>query len=483
MSNITQINDQLLNADTASFVNGNIFTSTNPALSASYALTSSFLPVGTYQITASWAQSASQALTASVVLDKSTYSAGIISGSGWSNPSPLDGTIIVPNVKAALYSTVDFSGPLYVYDITGGVISTLSDNDTNYIYVDYNNGSPQYSVTQDYNEINYSNKVLDLIVYRAGNFIHVLEFGNQGAGLASKMNDRFITVDRFARESGLELILDTTNGYVTASAGVAWNGSYRQQLAEINSGTDIFFRSYHSASVWVYNTSADTINNFIYDTGIDTASVSPGKYLTNWYYRGQEVNDHIYEVVSSGEYDSVAAAQLATQPNLPELISSHAFLMGRIIVQSGSFDGIVESAYEQVFSPTSVTKHNDLTNIQGGSSGEYYHLTQADYNIVVSGTSSWASSSLTASYLNPGTYQITASWAESSSQAISSSYALTASYAMNGGGGGGITEIQAGDSSINVTNGTGPIVTLTANGGGGTNLGLVYVVSIGYIMP
>ena len=83
-----------------------------------------------------------------------------------------------------------------------------------------------------------------------------------------------------------------------------------------------------------------------------------------------------------------------------------------------------------------------------------------------------------------GSLQGTASYANSASQAISSSYALTASYAMNGGGGGSITEIQAGDSSITVTNGTGPVVTLTANNsGGGTDLGLTYVVSIGYIMP
>lgn len=45
--------------------------------------------------------------------------------------------------------------------------------------------------------------------------------------------------------------------------------------------------------------------------------------------------------------------------------------------------------------------------------------------------------------------------AESSSYAVTSSYALTASYALNGGGG----------------------------GSGGTNLGLVYVVSLGYLMP
>lgn len=74
-----------------------------------------------------------------------------------------------------------------------------------------------------------------------------------------------------------------------------------------------------------------------------------------------------------------------------------------------------------------------------------------------------------------------ASYASTSSIANSASYALTASYALNGGGG-GVTLIQA-STGINVTNGSGPTVTIEATSTGGTNLGLTYAVSIGYLMP
>jgi hypothetical protein len=53
-----------------------------------------------------------------------------------------------------------------------------------------------------------------------------------------------------------------------------------------------------------------------------------------------------------------------------------------------------------------------------------------------------------------GIYAQTASLANTASLAVSSSYATTASFALNGGG-----------------------------TSGGTNLGLVYAVSLGYIMP
>jgi hypothetical protein len=52
----------------------------------------------------------------------------------------------------------------------------------------------------------------------------------------------------------------------------------------------------------------------------------------------------------------------------------------------------------------------------------------------------------------------------------------------SGGGAGTITQIQAGP-GIQITNGTGPVVTVEATSAGGTNLGLVYAVSLGYIMP
>lgn len=92
----------------------------------------------------------------------------------------------------------------------------------------------------------------------------------------------------------------------------------------------------------------------------------------------------------------------------------------------------------------------------------------------VSGSIASASYAATASYVTGSIYN-------STNPALSSSYALTASYALNGGGG-GITLIQAG-TGINVTNGSGPTVTIAATSTGGTNLGLTYAVSIGYFMP
>ena len=318
-----------------------------------------------------------------------TYSAGILTGSTtWSPVLPLNGQINLPQLKVALYNNPNNIEPIKVYTISSGTtgsggISGLTNNDTNYIVIEYNNGSPRYNVLDNDGTVNDSDVILYLIVYRLNNFTHVLEFGNYGAGLPNKLNDRLIMTDRFGWESGLTLGLSGSTGVVTLSSGIAWNGSYRQNLISVNSQDDIFFKNYHSGGTWVYDTSGNTINNVYYDNGINVVSGTTGKYLVNWYFRGQEINDHLYEVYGTSEYDDITIAEASGVPELPELITSHAFLVGRIIVGVNQTTGITQTAFSTVFQPSGAPGlHNNLTGIQGGIGGEYYHLTSNQYNNV-----------------------------------------------------------------------------------------------------
>ena len=282
----------------------------------------------------------------------------------------------------ALYNNSDFIEPLLVYNVTGGTSGTeftsLSDNDTNYVYVDYNSGSPIFVVSTSDAAINDSNVIIYLVLYRAGNFVHILEYGKMGAGLSNKINQRFEKTQRFAKESGLVLGL-SASGVATLSGGVTWNASNRKSITAVNSMDNTFFKNYHVGGSWTYSTSSDYINNTYYDDGTDLVSASASKYLVNWYYRGQETNGHLYELYSESQYDNVSLAQLATEPQTPELISSHAFLVGRIIVQVATYSGLVENIVTSTFRTTQVANHNDLNNIQGGLPSEYYHLSSNQY--------------------------------------------------------------------------------------------------------
>jgi hypothetical protein len=315
------------------------------------------------------------------------YSSGPISGStGWSNNS---GEMNLPAIKVSLANNANNIEPNLVYNIASGTtgsggIPSLSNNDTNYIVVEYNGGSPRYNVYNNDGVVDDSSVVIVYIVYRLNTFIHVLEFGNYGAGLANKLNDRFMMTNRFGWESGLNISLSASTGVIDLSAGVAWNGPYRQSLVGINSQDDIFFKNFHSGGTWTYTTTGNTLNNIYYDDGTDIITATSGKYLVNYYYRGQEINDHMYEVYSVNQYDSINEAEAVTNPELPELITSHAFLVGRIIVEVGATTGVTQTAFATVFQASgyapSAGNHNDLSGLQGGVGGQYYHLTSDEYN-------------------------------------------------------------------------------------------------------
>ena len=318
------------------------------------------------------------------VTGPSNYDPGVISGdTGWSSNN--DGSINLPQIRVALYDNPNFFEPLRFYSISSGTtgvgsLPALINNDTNYIIIEYNNGVPRYNVLDNDGTVDFSSILLYMIVYRANNFVHVLEFGDEGAGLPSKLNERIVYTDRFARESGCSLGLSGSTGVVTLSSGVVWNATNRQIVNAVNS-LGIFFRNFHSGGTWVYTTTAHTINNLYYDNGTDLVSATAGKYLVNWYFRGQELNDHLYEVVSSGQFDSLIAADASNEPSLPELITSHAFLVGRIIIEVSATTGITQSAFSNVFQPSGAPGvHNDLTGLQGGLPNEYYHLDSNKYN-------------------------------------------------------------------------------------------------------
>jgi len=371
------------------------------------------------------------------------YSAGLLTNSDqWINNN--DGTVTLPSAYASLYNQITYPSVVEVFLISSGTSGThfpaLSNNDTNYVVIDYSGGTPSWDILTDNSTINGETIVLTHIIYRANNFLHVLDFGNEGIALPNKINDRIVAVNRFGRESGFSLGLSGSTGVVTLTSGIAWNGTNRQSLVAVNSQDDIFFQSYHTGGTWTYTTTANTLNNLYYDDGTNPVLATGGKYLVNWYFRGQEINDHLYEVWGNDEYDSVSEAQLSTEPNLPELITSHAFLTGRIIVQVSATTGTVESAFVQVFQPSTVQAHNDLTSIQGGQAGEYYHLTSSQYNnlssfknIQVDGVTQFSSTSLTDN-LNFSGINIT----------ITSAATNTLVFSAGTGGGGAVSSVTAG---------------------------------------
>jgi hypothetical protein len=102
----------------------------------------------------------------------------IYSASTWTDNS--NGTITLPTVNVVLYNDQYWSGTAANYTVTGGTTGTgitgLTDDAINYIYIDYNSGTPQWVVTTSEPDYNRSDRAKYLTIYRLGLFLHILCF-------------------------------------------------------------------------------------------------------------------------------------------------------------------------------------------------------------------------------------------------------------------------------------------------------------------
>jgi len=80
---------------------------------------------------------------------------------------------------------------------------------------------------------------------------------------------------------------------------------------------------------------------------------------------------------------SVASAQADTAPTIPDHLTYHGVLIGRIIFQkSAATATLVESAWTATFTASAVGDHTLLSNLNSSS---YYHLTNAEYTDLTGG--------------------------------------------------------------------------------------------------
>lgn len=286
-----------------------------------------------------------------------------------------DGTIDVASTDAWLYNNTDFTGLIAKYTIPAITNQALTDSSVNYIVVDYNSGTPQYSVLTSPNAINGSSIILVSNIYREGTELHIIDVDFAKATSIRVVN-RLIQQQRFVRISGLALSESGTR-YIDVGSGVVYYGIRNFNLLAVNSNTDTCELYYHSSGNWT-KTTITAYDNTQYDDGTDLQTLSNNKYCINWVYRFIENPKHIAVTLGSSDYSLTDA--LNSQPPAPPIVlSRQAILVGRIVVEkSASTSYQIDSAFVTTYETMPVKDHNDLGELQGGTVNEYYHLTASE---------------------------------------------------------------------------------------------------------
>lgn len=254
----------------------------------------------------------------------------------------------------------------------------LVDQAISWIYVEYNGGSPRVVTSTSQRTTDFNTNILLGQVFRNGAVLHINTTVRYVATAnASKLIQQLQAIAPYQRASGCVLSATGTRNFAV-TAGSFWNAVVNFTTAAFNSaGTDMFTYMYYNGTAWIEVASQQLIDNTQYNNvASGLATLSNNNYGVHWVY--QEVDGHIVVVYGQGDY-SLAQAQTSTPPGtLPLRLQAAGFLIGRIIIKkSDAAFTQIDSAFISQFGVPSAQDHNSLANLQGGTAGQYYHLTSA----------------------------------------------------------------------------------------------------------
>lgn len=286
-----------------------------------------------------------------------------------------DGTITVAAGTGLIRATdSDVAQILWTdWSAESGANVALTDNDMNYIYVEYNAGSPQVVATTTVRTDDNTNVLLGTI-YREGTTLHITETAKPQVGdHALRMINRLKAVAPYARESG-GILSETGTRNIAVTAGTWWHGLTKFTTSSLDTSVSGTFRYFYrdGATGWTEVTAQTQIDNTQYDNNSGTlATLSNNKYGVHWVYLGQD-SDY-YVLYGQGDYTRSEAENAdAPASNPPHFAESHAKLIGKIVIlKSASTFTSVISAFDTFLNTSTAQDHGSLSGLTDDDHTQY----------------------------------------------------------------------------------------------------------------
>jgi len=333
-----------------------------------------------------------------------------------------DGSLSIGAGIGIIKKTDSCCGETIFFDWDANTNVGLFDGQINHVYVDYNSGYPTIRVTTDELDIDGHSEFELYHVHRDGTDLQGIRHGSKLTDFQRNLQDRLHEGEGHVRALGLITSEGTGNLNIAITAGKIWAEltSYNIGAFDSNSDLNSFSYWYRDGGIgWIEVTDVNVLDNANYDddSGILQALTS-NRYGVHWIYLCE--CGKVYVVYGQGDYKLAEAQGSAPPSSLPTKVSSFGFLVARIIIQEGTTSFLETGiAWDTTFSSSTVQSHNELANLQGGTAGEYYHLTQYlnsiinDFNVSIETSNvdwngwinslTWGSSDFNEAYLNTDT--------------------------------------------------------------------------------
>ena len=289
-----------------------------------------------------------------------------------------DGTASLGGFDVTLKTNTNGLTTIRKYTIASSGPHSFTDGGSEYVYVDYNSGTPLVAVTNDYTIFDEATKVPIFKCWRVGNTVHSLSGDAAGVGLSNKISTMLQSTHPYNRAGNSGLVISEVTSpnprTITVTQSYVYAGTFPQLVSSFTSATDRFTKATVASSTWTYSSTALVYDNTDYNPTTGPVALGNNNYGVRWFYRSIGDVKEVFYVLGTGDHVKEADAWLETErTDLPPVIKQHCVLIGRAVIRKSATSGTTQSLLVNTYAGATITSHNDLNNIQGGTTGAYYH--------------------------------------------------------------------------------------------------------------
>lgn len=299
--------------------------------------------------------------------------------SGFEISDNTDGTVAVAAGTGAIKTVDSEMSPPYFFDFAGDASVSLNDEADNYVYIDYNAGTPVVAVATSLSSLNFHTHLLIGEVRRDGTSLHITNNGMRFTDFYHKMSLRLFEIYGLQRASGLAFS-ETGTMNIAVTAGVFYAATTRLTSAAIDTSAADTFTSYYRDGVggWTEQTSQTAVDWTKYDDGSGTlATLGNNQYSVFHVFglieEGSEIS--IYLLYGQASYLYAQALAATVPSSIPSELSSPtaSMYLGKIIIQKENTTSFttVQYAWDQAIGFSAATDHGELAGLSDDDHPQY----------------------------------------------------------------------------------------------------------------
>lgn len=275
---------------------------------------------------------------------------------------------------------------VYWDTVTG---QSVPANTERYVYWSYNGGSPAIILSATHPTDLHTNIFLGE-VHNVGGVMSIHEIQRVSGDFAHRLQDWLTAIIGTRIESG-STFSEPAARKIALTSGIAYATNFAPQtVPAFDSNAGGTFTNYYRDGTGGFTTEVTqtTWENTKYDNNSGTLAAMTASYYANRWVMISFTGE-VGVLYGQAEYATQSAAQAEAVPtSVPTQwgFDDHGFMCAQITFQkSASTYAAVADIRPRIGGSTAVggaSVHNDLSGKQGGTAGEYYHLTSAQATVV-----------------------------------------------------------------------------------------------------